>query len=222
MGTLSNCDVFVDVCTQRDYLASAGAHPCVNAVEVGRNVKRLIAFARWEKVPTLSCVDARRPDEVRGLPIGECVLGTLGQAKVPCSLLPRRIVVESDNSLSVPLDLLERYQQAILVKRHRDPFTNPKLDRLLTEMPAGRFVIFGVPLEVSIRLLVLGLLLRGRKAAIVTDACGFWSEPDAQMAARQLEAKGCQLQNTDEYIQAAAARNGRAASLRGRRRRSVA
>lgn len=221
MSALSNCDVFLDICTQRDYLANSGAHPCLNAAQVGLNVKRLIAFARWEKVPTLSCVDAKRPDEVRGLMLRECVLGTLGQSKVPCSLLPRRVVVESDNSLAVPLDLLERFQQAILVKRHRDPFTNPKLDRLLTEMPAGRFMIFGVCLEVSIRLLVLGLLLRGRRVGVISDACGYWSQGDADMTLRQLDAKGCVIQTTDEYIQTSIARSGRT-TLRTRRRRSVA
>lgn len=222
MGESIANDVFVDICTQRDYLSPHGAHPCLNADVVGRNLKRLIAYARWEKVPTLSCVDARRPDEVRGLTLRECVLGSAGQAKVPCSLLPRRVVVESDNSLAVPLDLLEHYQQAILVKRHRDPFTNPKLDRLLTEMPAGRFMIFGVPLEASIRLLVLGLLLRGRKVGVISDACGFWNQGDAEMALRQLDAKGCVLQTTDEYIQSSLARNGRPATIRPRRRRSVA
>ena len=75
---------------------------------------------------------------MRGLRNPHCVLGTLGQQKLRFTLLPRRVVVESDNRLCVSLDLLTRFQQAILSKRHRDPFTNPKLDRLLTEMPTQR------------------------------------------------------------------------------------
>jgi nicotinamidase-related amidase len=147
-------------------------------------------------------VDVARPSEVRGVPLPYCVLGTPGQQKIAYSLLPQRIFIDSDNCLCVPLDVLDAYQQAILVKRHRDPFTNPKLDRLLTEMPARRFWVFGVSLETSIRLAVLGLLLRHRYVALVRDACGYWNINEADMTLRQLAAKGCQILTTRELIAA--------------------
>jgi len=219
---LHKSDVFLDVCTQRDYLLSGGARVCVNAADVLANLKRLMAFARWEKVPTLSCVEGRRPDEVRGIPNPDCVLGTPGQQKIGFTLLPSRTVVESNNSLAVPLDILEHTQQAILIKRHRDPFTNPKLDRLLTEMPARRFVVFGVPLESSIRLLILGLLLRLRKVTLVADACGYWSPNEAEMALRHLSAKGCEIVTTEQLIQTTINQRRPMVRVRTRHRRSVA
>jgi nicotinamidase-related amidase len=212
-------EVFLDVCTQRDYLSPLGARRIVNADRMMANVKHLMAWARWGSIPTLSCVDACRPHEVRGVANPCCVLGTLGQKKVPYSLLPDRVVVESDNCLCVSLDLLQHHQQAILIKEHRDPFTNPKLDRLLTEVPAQRFVVFGVSLETSIRLLVLGLLLRHRRATLVADACGYWNATEADMTLRQLAAKGCQIASTQELIESRrslAKRFGRR-PLRGRR-----
>lgn len=212
-------DVLVDVCTQRDFLATDGANPCCNASDVRGNVKRLMALARWAHLPAISCVDARRACEARGLPRPDCVVGTLGQRKLSATLLPSRVHVDCDNFLCVPLDLLEHYQQVILVKHHRDPFTNPKLDRLLTEIPAKRFVVFGAGLETSIRLLVLGLLLRGRRVALVSDACGWWSPDEGDMTFRQLSAKSCELLTTAQLIDETLATQRRVAV---RLRRSVA
>lgn len=222
MNHARRLDVFVDVCTQRDYLSLDGARAALNAQQITPNLKHLMALARWAGVPTLSCVDGRRPTEVRGLSHIYCVLGTPGQQKVPYTLLPDRVQIDSDNCLCVSLDVLQRHQQAILAKEHRDPFTNPKLDRLLTEMPARRFVAFGVSLESSIRLLALGLLLRHRRVAVVYDACGWWNAEDGVMALRQLAAKGCELLTTQQLIDFALSQYRRNGHLRRHRRRSVA
>lgn len=215
-------DVFVDMCTQRDYLAPDGACPSQNAQQILPRLKHLMALARWANVPTLSCVDARRPNDVRGLPNPHCVLGTFGQTKVPFSLLPRRVLIDSDNCLCVSLAVLDEYQQAILAKEHRDPFTNPKLDRLLTELPVRRFVVFGVALETSVRLLALGLLLRHRRVAVVHDACGWWNVEDGMMALRQLSAKGCELLTTQQLVESSLNVYRRNGHPHARRRRSVA
>ena len=215
-------DVFVDLCTQRDYLAPEGARPTKNAQHVLPYLKHLLAFARWARVPLLSCVDAQRPNDVRGLVRPECVLGTPGQEKLPFSLLPDRVSVSSDNCLCVSLDLLENHQQAILTKEHRDPFTNPKLDRLLTELPVRRFVVFGVALESTVRLLALGLLLRHRRVAVVYDACGWWNAEDGAMALRQLAAKDCELLTTQKLVESMLSQYRRKGHLRPLRRRWVA
>jgi nicotinamidase-related amidase len=222
MGSLRRAHVLIDMCTQRDYLAAEGARPALNASEAAQNVKHLMAFSRWAKYPTLSCIDVFRFDDMRGLPSPTCIAGTFGQRKLSCTLLPSRIVVDSDNCLSVSLELLEHYQQAIFTKHHRDPFTNPKIDRLLTEMPARGFIVFGVGLEASIRLLVLGLLLRGRRVSLIQDACGFWNEGEGMMTLRQLSAKGCDIRTTQQFIEAEMARERQLRLARIQRRRSVA
>lgn len=223
MSAMRRADVFVDMCTQRDYLVPDGAHPSLNANQILPNLKHVMAFARWARVPTLSCVDARRPNDVRGLPHPHCVLGTPGQRKVPFSLLPDHVAIDSDNCLCISLDVLQAHQQAILAKEHRDPFTNPKLDRLLTELPIRRFVVFGVSLETSVRLLALGLLLRHRRVSVVYDACGYWNAEDGAMALRQLAAKGCDLLNTQQLVESAVVQYRHNSHLRHHRRpRSVA
>lgn len=222
MSVRSIPDVLLDVSTQRDYLAPYGAHRVPNADHIAGPIKHLMAYARWAHLPTLSCVDVWRPSEVCGVAQPFCVSGTLGQRKIAHTLLPNHLLIESDNCLCIPLDVFEQHQQVILIKRHRDPFTNPKLDRLLTELPVRRFVIFGVGLETSLRLLVLGLLLRHRQVLLIQDACGHWSADEAEMTRRQLEAKNCAMMSAAEFIAAKRKTFEHWRRAAGRRRRSVA
>lgn len=205
LGLLYGCnpqrqDVLIDLCNQREYLRDAGPHLCCNAPSAAHRVKVMMAFARCTKLPVLSCVDARLPQDIGDefAPV-EGRVGPSAQ-KLGLSLLPDHVVVDSDNFLCVPLDILTRHQQAIFSKRHRDAFTNPKLDRLLTEMPAHRFVVMGVALESAVRTLILGLLHRGRRVALLIDACGCWSREASDMALRQMTVKGCDVLTVQDYI----------------------
>jgi len=222
MKYISTQDVFVDVCTQREYLSQNGSPACFNAGRIVQNAKHLTAFARLAKMPVISCVDMNR-----GNRIGTEFVPIVSQAlpeerKAAFTLLPHRIVVESDNSLAVPLDLLKRYQQAIFTKIHRDPFTNPKLDRLLTEMPVRRFVVFGIPLETSMRILVLGLLRRKRRVTLLADSCGYWNTQEAEMILRQLAVKGCEITTARDYLARGLLELVRQFGIRVRASRSVA
>lgn len=207
MCDLRESDVFIDLCTQRDYLVNGSGWKVANADQVLANIKHLMGWARWARLPVISAVDERRPEQLVAGERPACILGTWGQRKVSYSLMPSRVRVESDNCLCVSLDILERYQQAILSKHHHDPLTNPKLDRLLTEMPAKRFVVLGVSMDASIRSLVLGLLLRGRRVLVVTDACGYCQQSESDFCQRQIAVKGCGLITTQAYIHESASQH---------------
>ena len=215
-------DVFVDVCVQREYITRNGQVPCHNANQVALCAKHLMAFARLAKIPVLSCVDVHRGNRIGPEYVSVGAKAAPQDRKAAFTLLPQYTVVESDNSLSVSLALLQQYQQAIFTKIHRDPFTNPKLDRMLTEMPARRFVAFGIPLETSLRILVLGLLRRKRRVTLLTDACGYWNRQEADMVLRQLGVKGCKLVTSTEYLRGALAPVARRLGIRIRPSRSVA
>lgn len=215
-------DVFVDMCVQREYLSRNGSQPCLNADQVTHNAKHLMAFARLGRVPVVSCVDVSKANRIGAEYVSVIPCGTPLQQKAPFTLLPSHTLVESDNSLSMALDVLMRHQQAIFTKVHRDPFTNPKLDRLLTEMPVRRFVVFGIPLETSLRTLALGLLRRKRHVALVIDACGFWNRQEAEMVLRQLAVKGCSVLTTNAYLSNALAGIARRLPIKIRPSRLVA
>lgn len=207
MCKLRESDVLIDLCTQRDYLVNGSGWKVANVDQVLANIKHLMGWARWAKLPVISSVDEHRPEDLIAGERPPCIVGTWGQRKISHSLMPSRVRIESDNCLCVSLDILETYQQAILTKRHRDPLTNPKMDRLLTEMPAKRFVVLGVSMDSCIRSVVLGLLLRRRRVLVVTDACGYCTQADSESCERQIGAKGCDLTTTQAYIHESASQH---------------
>ncbi len=197
--------VIIDVATQRDFLVSNGPMAVMNRAEVIPKIRALMGWVRAQRLPVISCMEAYRPaDDSNGHP-RHCIDGTPGQQKLPFTLLPKRAVIEADNSYAVPLDLLHRNRQVILRKRTEDLLANPKADRLLNELHE-RFIIFGVGLESWIRLLALGLMVRQKPVSVVGDACGYWDPVAADLVLRQLEAKGVQVLKTDELIQTVPAR----------------
>ena len=141
-----------------------------------------------------------------GEPAFSGIGGSLRQYMPAFAVLADHKVVECDNQPCVSLDILSETQQAIFLKEHQDPFTNPKLDRLLTEMPARRFVVFGLPLDTSLRALVLGLIRRNRRVALVQDAVGYVNASAADHVLRQLGVKGCELLTTESFVRSTAAR----------------
>lgn len=223
MSAKTDRDIYVEMCLQSEYVGVRRPGPaCLEVGRLVRNSKRLMALARMIGTPVLSCVDVAHPSQMGRDIVDVRRNGNVLAHKLPFTLLPRHVLVESNNRLDVALNVLDQYQQAVFTKVHRDPFTNPKLDRLLTEMPAQRFVVFGVPLESSVRMLVLGLLRRSRKVCVIRDACGAWSEQEADMALRQLGVKGCEILDSHSYIhQKVAERTPRRAG-RARSGRSVA
>lgn len=199
-------EVLVDLCVQREYLDRNSRNRCLNADHIAGNIKHLMAFARLGKSPILSCVDTEYPpiNNNRNGAV-KPLRGAPDSRKPAYGLVHHKTVIESDDRPCVPLDIFEHHQQVVFTKVHQDPFTNPKLDRLLTELPVPRFVVFGLPTETSIRILVLGLLRRNRSVALIEDACGHWSDAEAAMVLRQLRVKGCEILTTDSYIRAAVA-----------------
>ena len=201
MGPLLR-SVLVDVSTQRDFLDAEGALPVQNREALLPRLRRMMALARAARLPVISSVDTHREtDPLNGVP-RHCIEGTTGQQKIPFTLLAQRIVVEADNTIDLPYCVLSRFRQVIFRKQDYDFFSNPKADRLLTELDAGEFVLFGVGLERSVKALALGLLARHKKVAVVIDACGYWSEADADLATRQLRAKGIRITTVDELASA--------------------
>ena len=193
--------VVLDLNTQRDFLERGGAHPVANLESLLPTLRRLVAWAKRNHAPIVSSIDAHRTWELK--PTNEpihCLDHSLGQRKVAFTLCHRCAAIEFDNTLSVPEDLFSRFQQVIFRKRDDDLLDNPKADRFLTQLPAAEFIIFGNSLERSVKMLALGLLARGKRISVVVDACGFWSRSKAELAVRQMQAKGATLLTVDELI----------------------
>lgn len=183
--------ILIDMNTQKDFLDEDGAVPVVNRAGVIRNLYKIFGLAKNYHVPVISAVDSHRQSEMARPGFSKhCIEGTSGQNKLPFTLFPKRIFVEANNNFDLPTNLLKSYHQVVFRRRTTDFLENPKADRLLSGLHPEQFIIFGVGLERSIRRLILCLLARGRSVGFIPEACGYWSETEADLSVRLLLAKG--------------------------------
>jgi len=200
-----NCRAFecvvVDVNTQWDFCDPKGALPVDHLGELIPQFRHMIAWTKRNSVPIVSSIESHRPFELSdsGYPI-HCVDGSGGQHKLDFTIFPLHIRVEADNTLSIPIDLFGRYQQVIFRKRTDDLMGNPKADRLLSHLPVQEYILFGTGIECSVKTLALALLTRGKQVSVVVDACGFWNRATADLALRQVAAKGAKLVTVCELL----------------------
>jgi nicotinamidase-related amidase len=187
--------VLIDVNTQRDFFLADGNACIRNHRRVLGRIRRIMAWARRRNIPIISICEIH-PNHNGENDVGYCIDGTDGQRKIRYTLLSNRVSFAADDSTDLPTDLLQRYRQVILQKRCPDPFDEPRIDRLLSEMRADEFIIIGASTEGAVEATALGLLLRGKRVRVVVDASGLHNKKDAKLALRKMEAKGAKLIET--------------------------
>jgi len=190
--------LLVDIDTQRDFLL-AGGNACIrNHTEVLANIRRVMAWVRRENIPIISTAEVYRNNNSDEDTAGYCIDGTDGQKKISCTLLSNRVSFPADNKNTLPADLLQAHRQVILHKRCIDPFDEPRIERLLSEVKAGEFILIGAGTEDAVKATALGLLQRGKNVRVVADALGSHNKRDARVALRAMEAKGAKLIETKD------------------------
>jgi len=197
-----NKRILIDICTQHDFLDAGSILQVANREILLTKLHEVFDCAQAKQLPIVSSTESHRPAEpVNGFPL-HCIDDTHGQKKLDLTLIEPWAAVETDNYLSLPPDLRKNYRQLIFRKRTREVLSNPKCDCFLTQLKADEFIIFGVGLERAIRSLALGLLARKKNVAVISDACGWWSEAEADLAIRQLAAKGIRITTIQELAAA--------------------
>jgi len=189
------CHLVIDINTQKDFLLAAGCACVRNHKEVLANINSVMAWVRREKVPVISIAEVY-PNNNGESAIGYCLDGTDGQKKLPCTLLRDRVSFPADNKNALPSDILLAYRQVILHKRCIDPFEEPRIERLLSEVKAKEFLLIGTGTEDAVRATAMGLLQRGKKVRIIVDALGSHNLREAKLALRKVQAKGAELVKT--------------------------
>src|SRR5262245_5273205 len=107
MPDLGKCDVVVDLCVQRDYLNGNPHLRCRNASSLTGPARKLMALARWAKLPVLSCVDIHRPHDIGDQYVTAPADAAPVEKMLPFTRLPSHVVIESDNCLFMALDVLD-------------------------------------------------------------------------------------------------------------------
>jgi nicotinamidase-related amidase len=187
--------ILIDIDTQKDYLLTSGKACIRNHRRVLSHIRRVIAWARLNHIPIISLAEIYPNNNGNGTE-HYCIDGTVGQQKIHYTLVGNRITYTADGSTDLPRDLLRRYRQVILHKRCVDPFNEPRIDRLLSELRASEFILVGTSLEGAVQATALGLLQRGKRVTVVVDAIGLHNAGEAKLAMRKMETKGARLIET--------------------------
>ena len=187
--------ILVDINTQRDCLLADGKACIRNHRRILAHIRRVMAWARSSNVQVISVAEVY-PTPPSHLDTGCCIDGTEGQKKISYTLMNNRISYPADGSTDFPRDILRQYRQIILHKRTVDPFKEPRIDRLLSEVRANEFILIGTTAEGAVIETALGLLQRGKSVTVVVDAVGAHNRKEARLAIRKMEAKGAKLIET--------------------------
>ena len=187
--------LIIDEDTQLDFLLPAGALYVPGAEKLMPVLARIFEGARERSVPIISSVDAHAENDPEFVDWpAHCVAGTLGQQKVPVTLLRDRAVVRNRPGVALP----DRVPQVIVEKQTLDVFSNRNLLRLLERYPHEECAVLGVATDYCVRCAIEGLLNAGRKVKIITDAiCGI----DAAASEKVLSgavARGAELTTSRE------------------------
>jgi nicotinamidase-related amidase len=186
--------VLIDVDTQKDFFLAEGKACIRNHRRILGRIRRMMAWVRSKHIPVISTCEVHPVNgNGNGNGLDWCIDGTDGQKKIRYTLRPKHINFPADGNTDLPTDLLHKYNQIVLHKRCVDPFDEPRIERLLSEVRAEEFILIGACIEGAVQATALGLLQRGKKVTIVVDAMGLHNKHNAKMALRKMEAKGAKL-----------------------------
>ncbi len=212
--------VLLDIDTQRDFLLATGNACVCDHAEVLANIRRIMAWARHQNIPIISTAEVH-PDNNGSSLVRYCIDGTEGQRKIRYTLLDNRISFPADTRNALPEDLLRAYGQVILHKRCADPFDEPTIERLLSELLANEFILIGAGAEDAVAATAVGLLHRGKNVRVVVDALGAHNIRKGALALRKIKAKGARLIETKDLAGVSHLRSAGVCGCRSCRRRTI-
>jgi nicotinamidase/pyrazinamidase len=201
--------IFWEVDAQADFMLPGGRLYVPGAERIIPNINRLVEAVRQGRVFLISSADAHNPDdpELRDWP-PHCLKGTPGADLVVEACAPSRLTIPNQTGFGVP-ENISAYQQVTLLKNTLDVFDNPHTDALLARLnptgspafdPNPEFVVFGVATEYCVRRAAEGLLRRGRRVAIVTDAVRAIEADKGREILANLQSSGARLTTTEEAL----------------------
>jgi nicotinamidase/pyrazinamidase len=199
--------IFWEVDAQVDFVRPDGKLYVRGAEKRLPNIGRLVDATRSGRVFLASdaCVHLPGDEEFKRFP-PHCLRGTPGASIVPEALAQTFFTIPNRPGVKIPPDL-SKVQQVILEKQTLDVFDNPNTEIILRRLqsftdPDAEFFVFGVVTEYCVRLVAKGLLDRGRRVSLVTDAIETLNAAEGQKALDELTALGAQSVTTEEALTA--------------------
>lgn len=193
--------VLWEVDTQSDFMLPGGKLYVPGAEKRIPNMRRLVEAARKEKAFLISSTDQHSPNdpEFQRFP-PHCVRGTSGADIVPDLKAGDTVHVKNTHPATA-LSTISRGKQIVIEKQTLDVFDNPATEKLLAQVPPdSEFIVFGVVTEFCVRLAAKGLLDRGRRVAIVTDAIETLDPDESKKTLDELASHGAELITTSDAL----------------------
>lgn len=195
--------IFWEVDVQRDFVLPGGNLYVPGAEKLLPNIRRLTDAARQGKVFLVSHGDFHAPNdpEFKIFP-PHCVKGTPGSELVPEATTEKVARVPNEPDAKLPEDLM-KYQQILLEKQTLSIFESRHADELVKRLGnQAEFVVFGVVTEYCVNFAVKGLLDRGRRVAVVTDAIETLKKEEGEKTIAEFARLGARLTTTDQAVAA--------------------
>ena len=191
---------FFDIDTQIDFLFPAGALYAPGAERIIEPVSRLNRFAAESGIPLVSsmCAHPEDAEEFRVWP-PHCVAGTFGQQKPAATLMEKRVVIPN----TVTELNIEGAQQIVVEKNDLDLFSNSNITALLDKIGADEFYVYGAFTEYCVNCAASGLVKRGRKVFLVSDAIAAVDEAKGREVTERLLDAGAALVTVEKLCYAA-------------------
>lgn len=190
-------NVFWSVDVQADFMLPGGQLYVAGAETLIPNIQRLISAALASGTLVVSSADAHTPSDPEFAKFPpHCVAGTPGARILPEALGNRVCTIANDASRKLPADILS-CPQILFEKQTLDVFDNPHAGELVDLLgPGAGYVVFGVVTEFCVRCAAKGLLDRGRRVSVVTDAIQTLSPEDSRRTLDDLQSLGARLITT--------------------------
>jgi nicotinamidase/pyrazinamidase len=190
--------VFWAVDVQADFMLPGGKLYAPGAEKLIPNIQRLVATAVEAGALVVSSGDfhPENDPEFETFP-PHCLRGTPGARILPEAMAKSFCTVANDASQKLPDDIA-RYQQIVFEKQTLDVFDNRHAGELVERLGSDvEYVVFGVVTEYCVRCAARGLMARGRRVAIVTDAIEALNTQDGRRTLDELRAQGARLITTE-------------------------
>lgn len=172
--------VFWDVDTQYDFIYPDGRLYVKGAEEIIPNLERLTGYAQKHGVQVMGSVDhhsesdeeiSRDPDYQETFP-PHCIKDTPGQSKIEATRPRNPLWIDYAEYGEEELEKkVKTHRGEIYFRKQRfDVFSNPNTDKVLETMKPAQIILYGVTLDICDAYAVEGLLERGYRIYLVSDA----------------------------------------------------
>jgi nicotinamidase/pyrazinamidase len=157
----------MDIDTQVDFAFPTGALYVPGAEELIPVWKKLTELGQANHLPMVASMDCHRPDDPEFAQYSpHCIVGTSGQRKIAETLCDNHQIISPEEG-DVTVDFRS---QLILEKNALDIFTNAKAAQIFAAISCSTFAVYGLTTEHGVRAAVMGLLQRGYRVHVISDA----------------------------------------------------